>query len=96
MLPLDPAAPTPIERAAAAIQDAPVPTIGRIVLYAPTPMERVGRGLADYYPAIITRVWSPRCVNLHVLADGGPAFFVTSVDFSLVPTERSWRWPPRA
>lgn len=95
MFPVDPAAPTPIERAAAAIQDAPMPAIGRIVLYAPTAAEREGRGGADYYPAVITRVWGQRCVNLHVLADAGQAFPVTSVDYGMLPAERSWRWPPR-
>lgn len=96
MFPVDPAAPTPIERAAAAIQDAPVPAIGKIVLYAPTAAEREGRGSADYYPAVITRVWSRDCVNLHVLADAGPAFAVTSIEYFMTPAERTWRWPPRA
>ena len=90
MFPVDPAMPT------AAVVEPPMPSIGRIVLYQPTAEEREGRGGADYYPAIIARVWSRHCVNLHVLADAGPAFPVTSVTLNLAPVDRSWRWPPRA
>ena len=95
MFPVDPAMPT-AARAAAAAAEPPMPSIGRMVLYMPTQEERGGRGGAEYYPAVITRVWSRHCVNLHVLADAGPAFPVTSATLCLAPADRSWCWPPRA
>ncbi len=73
------------------------PSVCRIVLYRPLRREREGMGGAEAYPAVITRVWSPSCVNLHVLPDGGDAFFVTSrvLDPS-GEAEGTWRWPARA
>jgi hypothetical protein len=64
-----------------------------MVLYTPTEAERAGRGGAEHYPAVITRVWSPTCVNLQVLADAGTPFAVTSVTCGR--GERTWRWPAR-
>lgn len=85
-----PEAPAP----AAKPDDQPMPSIGRIVLYHPADHERDGRGEAEFYPAIITRVFSPVCVNLQVLADAGPAFAVTS----RVRGEDvlGWHWPKRS
>jgi hypothetical protein len=72
------------------------PSIGRTVLYRPTAEDRVNRGGAEFYPAVITRVWSPICVNLQVLADAGTPFFVTSVTFDPLSDQvRTWRWPTR-
>lgn len=71
----------------------PMPSIGRVVLYHPADHERDGRGDGEFYPAIITRVFSPVCVNLQVMADAGPAFTVTS---RMRGTEvLGWHWPPR-
>lgn len=72
----------------------PTPSIGRIVLYRPRGVERFERGGAEVYPAVITRVWSPTVVNLHVLADGGEAFFATSRIMG--EGEGGWTWPPRS
>lgn len=70
------------------------PSIGRIVLYRPESSESL-------LPAIITRVWSDDCVNLHVFGGELPdsqGIFPTSVlrcptDDGTMP--RSWSWPPR-
>lgn len=82
----------------AAVQQDPAPAIGRIVLYRPTAAEREGRGDGEWWPAVITRVWRADIVNLHVLADAGPAFHAVSVecDCHLAGLPRSWRWPARA
>jgi hypothetical protein len=74
------------------------PTVGRVVLYAPTIEQRAGgAGSGEYWPAVITRVWSAECVNLQVLTDGAPAFAVTSVMRVRASAEpRTWRWAPRA
>lgn len=74
----------------------PQAAIGRVVLYRPTEAERQGRGDVEYYPAIITRVWPAGGVNLHVLADAGAAFPVTSVEYSDAGRPRTWRWPARS
>ena len=87
-----------IAAAAASAQIGQTPTVGRIVLYHPTPGERGGATDAPYFPAVITRVWSPTCVNLQVLTDAGQPFPVTSVQSSPAQgpaPERTWRWPPR-
>jgi hypothetical protein len=90
--------PSPVAEAAAAVQDAPRPSVGRVVLYQPTPAERIGRGGGEFWPAVVTRVWSPTVVNLHVLPDGDRVFYVTSVERARdgADAPRSWRWPPRA
>jgi hypothetical protein len=91
-----PPVPAPIPFPAAPHAPAPPPSVGRVVLYHPTEAEREGRGGGETYPALVTRVWSPTCVNLHVLADAGPAFFVTSVEQARGRApQRAWSWPPR-
>ncbi len=47
----------------------------------------------EQYPMVVTRVWSPGCVNGQVLLDGNDCFWATSV--SEGTGERSWSWPPR-
>lgn len=69
------------------------PTVGRIVHYFPdsdanTPV-----------PAIVTRVWSDDCVNLHVFTDGTadrvPNKIPTSVPRRAEGETRGrWDWPP--
>jgi hypothetical protein len=48
----------------------------------------------EVYPLIVTRVWSPGCVNGQVLLDGNDAFWVTSATEGTGP--RTWAWPIRA
>ena len=72
------------------------PSIGRIVHYVlPSPAKYAG----EHRPAIITRVWSDTCVNLHVFEDfddGELESLPTSVTFeALGKAERSWHWPER-
>lgn len=64
------------------------PTIGRIVHYY------VGNE-AEPLPAIITRVWSNECVNLHVFSDHGDDTLETSVPQRVTSTSWGWDWPPR-
>lgn len=72
------------------------PTIGRIVLFQPTVPG------AEVVPAVITRVWSDTCVNLHVfgsqLPEEAQGMLPTSVIESMggPGTPRTWFWPPRA
>lgn len=47
----------------------------------------------DVFPLIVTRVWSPGCVNGQVLLDGNDAFWATSRTEGTEPG--SWQWPPR-
>lgn len=73
------------------------PSIGRIVHYRP---EAAG---AEVRPAVITKVWSDTCVNLHVfggLLAGPDGTVETQGNFPASVTEsetsaRSWFWPPR-
>lgn len=47
----------------------------------------------DIFPMMVTRVWSPTCVNGHVLLDGNDCLWASSA------TEgtggHNWCWPPR-
>lgn len=74
---------------------APVPTLGRIVLYRPRPGECRQWAVpeVDQYPAVVVRVWSPRCVNLSVLTDSPQPMHATSVEPGEIPG--TWSWPPR-
>ncbi len=62
------------------------PTIGRIVHFHVT-------GLPEQ-AAIITRVWSERCVNLTVFHHDGTTSGATSIE-SDPAASRFWTWPPR-
>lgn len=75
------------------------PSIGRIVIYKPTPNDKGQSSSEDGFPAVITRVWSDTCVNLQVLRDFDTPIAVTSVEAApdrIEPApERTWYWPPR-
>ena len=72
------------------------PSVGRIVHYYTSQTHQhfnaVGPGP---YPAIITRVWSPTCVNLKVLPDCGAPFDATSISLKVEGFTTYWEWPPR-
>ncbi len=75
---------------------APAPTVGRVVHYRPREGEcqRFASMEVDVLPAVVTRVWSPSCVNLHVFPEGMNPMWVTSVEFDAAK-EGCWSWPPR-
>lgn len=82
--------------AVAVLPTEPAPTVGRVVLYRPTDDQRTLGGDGEYWPAVVTRVWSAECVNLHVLTDAAAAFPVTSVMREREDGQaRVWRWPAR-
>lgn len=70
------------------------PSIGRIVHY-------VLDGSGEHRPAIITRVYAPTCVNLHVFGDSGDLGrdinrYPTSVQYDPSgEASSSWHWPER-
>ncbi len=73
-----------------------MPTVGRIVLVGIDPAVNNG---ADRAPAIITRVFTPECVNLRVMVDGpGEMPWRTSSTLcepeDLAGTTAKWAWPP--
>lgn len=73
------------------------PTVGRIVLFDPSPDDREARangiGDGEKLPAVIVRVWSETCVNLRVLNDGESVLHRTSVTFG--SGAYTWNWPER-
>jgi hypothetical protein len=77
------------------------PSVSRIVHYYERPYDEAKGELRPPLgpqAAIITRVWSDTCVNLHVFFDNAPSGNVTSVlfDESETPSaSQTWRWPPR-
>lgn len=78
----------------------PKPSVPRMVLFRSTYPEEQWNGAAEH-AAVITRVWSPTCVNLKVLCDGAPSVDFSSVELegSFTPIEgfpsRCWAWPGR-
>lgn len=85
-------------------------SIGRIVHYYqgdyecdPPTNQGNGTNGTRYHPAMITRVWTDDCVNLHVFFDGDLSVARTSM--SRLPdevfteglhcTNSGWRWPER-
>ena len=65
-------------------------TIGRIVHF----IERAG---AEPLPAIVVKVWSDTCINLHIFPDvpcKSPHLVTSVVNFE--GAEPRWMWPPRA
>lgn len=68
------------------------PSPGRIVLVT----DADSNGVSEH-PAIVTRVWSPECVNLTVFPDYAPPYYMTSVQVSTDGSSQPqrWRWPPR-
>jgi|SRR6185369_15475227 len=57
------------------------PKIGEIVLFTPNPDDSIAKSNHndDDIPAIVTRVWSPICVNIKIIPDCGPMQDRTSV-----------------
>lgn len=74
------------------------PTVGRVVQVLVDPAQNNG---SDVAPAIITRVWNDRMINVKVLLDAKDNLWQTSIqlhddrpdDSSL--RQAAW-WPPRA
>lgn len=71
------------------------PTIGRIVHFRAD--GALPGDTSAVRPAVVTRVWSDRCVNLEVFGEPADtaARFPTSVEEGGPETPRSWFWPPR-
>jgi hypothetical protein len=80
------------------------PTIGRIVIYTEGTFEGRGRDGTNgtrRHPAMITRVWSDTCVNLHVFKDAHESEVKSSV--TMLPElpegvadtsgNPGWSWP---
>lgn len=74
------------------------PSVGRIVLVPMNPADNNG---ADRAPAVITRVWNERTINVRVLGDSHAVDWRTSLGYveSLDDLEtgqlHTWSWPPR-
>lgn len=74
------------------------PTIGRIVHFVLGITESTS---GEHRPAIITRVYAPTCVNLHVFGDAGDLGrdinrHPTSVQYDPSgEASNSWHWPER-
>jgi|GEM_PF-1150510 len=69
-------------------------TVGRTVHYHAAADERANG--AAVHPAIVTRVWSDRCVNLTVFFDNSPPAPRSSVEMAdQQNVDRRWSWPPR-
>lgn len=72
------------------------PSLGRIVLVPADPAVNNG---ADIAPAVITRVWNDKVVNVRVLLDSDAVQWRTSVayaeSFEDVTHTQHWTWPPR-
>ena len=72
------------------------PTIGRIVKYIPTDLEKKEMEKADYcnvaeeLPAIIVAVWGEDCVNLKVMLDGVGDRWITSTLKGDQPGQWDW------
>jgi hypothetical protein len=48
----------------------------------------------DVYPMMVTRIWSPSCVNGQAFLDGNDCLWVTS---AIEGTGgHNWAWPPRS
>lgn len=74
-MPEDQSAQSPTEAPAPAPRPRIMPTVGRVVLFYPgLTFTRNGRPIREDkgqpYPAIITHVWGPECVNIAPLPDG--------------------------
>lgn len=81
------------------------PTIGRIVLYRPSPADGFANEEVER-PAIVVAVHSETCVSLQVFTAGRDDGIIlngefvnvlckTSVSYSEEKSPRSWYWPPR-
>lgn len=69
------------------------PTVGRIVHYNP---EEAPTDKKQPYPAAITHVWTPTCVNLRVLNDFSfPMLDVVTTSVVQGDGPGQWNWPVR-
>lgn len=51
------------------------------------------------FPAIVVRLWGPKCANLQVFLDGSDVFWKTSATEDPNPAagySGFWHWPPRS
>jgi hypothetical protein len=82
-----------MSKAVSAVAAASLVRAGDTVLFKSLHAEEMGNG-ADEVPAIVTRVWTPTCVNLQVLRDANTPHAVTSIvyDADAKGTQRSWRF----
>lgn len=79
------------------------PTVGRIVIFRETVWQGEGTNGTRDHPAIVTRVWTDTCVNLHVFFDASPSGPKSSVTRmpelpdGVVNSSGvgGWRWPDR-
>lgn len=55
------------------------PTVGRIVWYWPRPSDALACDKTQPLAAIVARVWTDTCVNLHVIDANGVGHSKTSV-----------------
>ena len=72
------------------------PTVGRIVHYYTSMGSQWSNGVGNGpYPAVVTRVWTPTCINLKVLPDCNEPFDATSIGLKNDSLTTYWEWPPR-
>ena len=79
------------------------PTVGHIVIFRETAWQGDGTNGTRDHPAIVTRVWSDTCVNLHVFFDASaPAPRSSVTQMPVLPEgvantspAGGWRWPER-
>ena len=79
------------------------PTVGRIVIFRETVWQGEGTNGTRDHPAIVTRVWSDTCVNLHVFFDASSSWSKSSVTqmpelpdgVANTSGVGGWRWPDR-
>lgn len=83
-------------------QNPVTPTVGRIVLYTSPKADHNPHKGFQPYPAVVTHVWTPTSINVHVQNDPDfplptESLMVSRVDFADKPGEtlRTWSWPPR-
>jgi hypothetical protein len=71
-----------------------IPSIGRIVLVRGADTQS-GHPQREY-PALVTSVWGPNCVTVHVFNEQPGGRILTSVlyedDLSATEWPRAWRW----
>ena len=88
--PAIPPAPEPVAPATPSVlggRPAPVPTVGRIVLYCEVD------GIES--AAIIVRVYNATCVNLRTFPDSNESHFQTRNLVVEGVSPGCWKWPPR-
>jgi hypothetical protein len=75
-----------------------IPTVGRLVHFYPKKTEALATIGDEPLAALVAAVWSPTCVNLHVIDANGIAHGKTSVlsvpDGAPMPHSGCWSWMP--